>query len=110
MRKIIPKVIIFFCKVIYLNENVIESQKFNYLIGLFMESIDRKTQLYLREINWENHPLIEDYLEESLNACSPLQKLNAVGCAYKLLVPIIENLRNEKVNVKVDSSFLKQFK
>ena len=104
-----------FSKVKYLNEllnfyNINQTKKLVYLIGIFMESIDRTTKIYLYEINWESYPNIESYLLESLNANNPLQKLGAITKAYDLLVPIIEDLRNEKVIFEInDQEFLKTF-
>jgi hypothetical protein len=104
-----------FSKVKYLNEllnfyNINQTKKLVYLIGIFMESIDRTTKIYLYEINWESYPNIESYLLESLNANNPLQKLGAITKAYDLLVPIIESMRNEKVIFEInDQEFLKTF-
>jgi hypothetical protein len=104
-----------FSKVKYLNEllnfyNITQNSKLNYLIGIFMESIDRTTQVYLREINWNSQPVIEKFLMDSLNAVDPLQKLDAITRAYNLLVPIVEDLRNEKAEFKInDQEFLKTF-
>jgi hypothetical protein len=104
-----------YSKIKYLNEllnfyNIKQTKKFIQLIGIFMESIDLTTKIYLCEINWTDHPIIEGYLIESLNAHNPLQKLGAVSRAYELLVPIIEAMRNEKIVPEIkDQNFVKTF-
>ena len=104
-----------FSKIKYLNEllnfyNINYTKRFIYLIGVFMESVDSTTKVYLREINWVDYPDIEGYLLESLNSQNPLQKLGAVTKAYDLLIPIIEKMRNEYIVPKVnDPIFLKTF-
>jgi hypothetical protein len=104
-----------FSKVKYLNEllnfyNISENRKLIYLLDLFMETIDHTTRHYLREINWDSQPVIETFLINSLNAGDPLQKLQEITKAYQLLVPIIENLRNETAQIEItDQEFLKNF-
>jgi hypothetical protein len=96
----------------------IESSKFMESLGVFMESIDRTTQFYLKEINWfETEPeLLQDSvdihncLSESLNTNDPVAKLNTLLQAYKILVGVIEDIRNEKCEpVELDPSFLETF-
>jgi hypothetical protein len=103
-----------FSKIKYLNEllnfyNIKYTKRLVYLIGVFMESVDHSTKVYLREINWETYPVIENYFYESLNSNNPLQKLGAVSKAYELMVPIIESIRNEKALTQIDPIFLKTF-
>lgn len=104
-----------YSKIKYLSEllnfyNITQTKKLVQLIGIFMESIDRISQMYLREINWDDNPIIQGYLIESLNAHNPLHKLGSVFKAYEILVPIIEGYRNEKVVPKVtDHNFIKTF-
>ena len=104
-----------YSKIKYLNEllnfyNIKQTKKFVTLIGIFLESIDRTTQMYLREINWDDNPTIQDYLLNSLNAQNPLHKLGLVLKAYQLLVPIIEGYRNEKIDFEIkDQNFIKTF-
>ena len=104
-----------FSTVKYLNEllnfyNISKNNKLIYLIGIFMDTIDRTTTHYLREINWDTQPVIETFLINSLNANDPLQKLGEITKAYQLLVPIIEDLRNEKADFEInDQEFLKTF-
>ena len=104
-----------YSKIKYLNEllnfyNIKQTKKFVSLIGIFLGSIDRTTQMYLREINWDDNPTIQDYLLNSLNAQNPLHKLGLVLKAYQLLVPIIEGYRNEKIDFEIkDQNFIKTF-
>ena len=104
-----------YSKIKYLNEllnfyNIKQTKKFVTLIGIFLESIDRTPQMYLREINWDDNPTIQDYLLNSLNAQNPLHKLGLVLKAYQLLVPIIEGYRNEKIDFEIkDQNFIKTF-
>jgi hypothetical protein len=93
------------------------SIKFIQSLKLFMESIDKKTQIYLREIDWyENEPdLLEESMEIkkcldcSLNENDPIKKLHFVLKAYKILVPIVEDIRNEKCESDLDDDFLETF-
>jgi hypothetical protein len=104
-----------YSKIKYLNEllnfyNIKQTKKFVTLIGIFLESIDKTTQMYLREINWDDNPTIQDYLLNSLNAQNPLHKLGLVLKAYQLLVPIIEGYRNETFIPQIkDQNFIKTF-
>ena len=94
--------------------NVPTSGKFIESLKIFMETIDRKNQYYLREINWysdtsTNALLIKENIEASLNTTDPIIKMDIVLKAYQILIPIIENARNEKCNLHVEFEFVEQF-
>ena len=84
----------------------------------FMEQIDKVTQRYLREINWNvDFEFIDESLEikynlsNSLNNNNPFKKLKYIIRAYDILVPIVEDFRKEKfVDVIEDLDFIKTFK
>lgn len=91
--------------------------KFIESIKKFMDSIDKKTIYYLQEINWyasepdflEDSMKIREYFEESLNENDPIKRLNSVVKGYKILVAIVEDMRNEKCEAELDPSFLDEF-
>ena len=84
----------------------------------FMEQIDKVTQRYLREVNWDaDFEFIDESLEikynlsNSLNNNNPFKKLKYIIRAYDILVPIVEDFRKEKfVDVIEDLDFIKTFK
>ena len=86
---------------------------------IFMESIDKLSQYYLKEIDWyhsdnsvhEDCIDIQSYLEESLNMNNPKEKLNIILKAYSILVIIAEDSRRERYDYKIhDNDFLRTFK
>jgi hypothetical protein len=106
----------------YLNEiinhfNLPTEGKFIESIKKFMDSIDKKTLFYLQEINWygsepeflDDSMKIKEFLEESLNENEPFKRLNSVVKGYKILVDIVEDMRNEKCEAELDPSFLDEF-
>ena len=98
--------------------NVPTEGKFIQSLSLFMESIDAKSQFYLREIDWINSDpsikteaiCIKDLFGKSLNENDPIDKMNSVLQAYKILIPIIETYRNESSTTKLDPAFLETFR
>jgi hypothetical protein len=84
----------------------------------FMEQIDKITQRYLREVNWDSDfEFIDESLEikynlsNSLNNNNPFKKLKYIVRAYDILVPIVEDFRKEKfVDIIEDLDFIKTFK
>ena len=78
----------------------------------FMEQIDKVSQHYLREILWEEYLLeIKKYLSDSLNYNNPITKLKYVVKAYELLVPIVEEIREQKCVQQIDDDeFIQTFK
>jgi hypothetical protein len=45
-----------------------------------------------------------------LNSNDPVIKLNLILSAYFILVPIVENLNHQKIEIDVDDDFKQQFK
>jgi len=78
----------------------------------FMEQIDKVSQHYLREILWEESLIpIKKYLSDSLNYNNPITKLKYVIKAYELIVPIVEEIREQKcVQYIEDDEFIQTFK
>jgi len=92
--------------------------KFSDSLKVFMESIDKKTQIYLKEIDWFNcepefkqeSAAIKTFLDDSLNQNDPVLKLSSVVKAYEVLVPIIEDMRNEEPCItEIEPSFIELF-
>ena len=91
--------------------------KFIQSLTVFMESIDKTTQYYLREINWstpelefkDESAIIQNYFYESLNQNDPILKLSNIVKAYNILIPIVENIRNEFSEVFLEPDFLELF-
>lgn len=91
-----------------------DSVEFVKIIDQFMEYIDKMTQYYLKEIDFEfDDPetiVVKNLLEESLNCPNSIKRLNIVLDGYDILIPIIEDYRNEKFKDLVDDQeFLKKF-
>ena len=94
--------------------------KFLIALDKVMCHIDKSTQKYLRQINWDDHEphiskesyaIIKDNFEKSLNSNDQLKKIDFLLNAYKIFVPIIEKIRNEKfVDTIDDREFLTTFK
>ena len=83
------------------NYYVPESDKFLLALEKFMETIDKMNLVYIKEIDWyqNEHPdcvEIKRLLDISMGEHDTLARLNLCVRAYALLLPIIENLRNEK--------------
>jgi hypothetical protein len=87
-------------------------------LSKFIDKIDKVNQRYLRSINWnlqedddifKEVKIIEDYLEKSLNLNCPFKKIDMVLNAYKLLVDIVEDISNQKMNDRVDIQFIEEF-
>jgi hypothetical protein len=84
----------------------------------FMEQIDKVTQHYLKEINWDDSfefidesSEIKYNLNMSLNNNNPFKKLKYIIKAYDILVPIVEDVRSEKFMDQIeDQDFIKTFK
>jgi hypothetical protein len=76
------------------------SDKFSQVLEKFIESIDRKTQEYIEEIDFfdidRDELVIKELLLESLNQNDPVSKMTKILEAYHILIPIVENLRGEK--------------
>ena len=91
--------------------------KFESSIGKFMILIDNQTQTYLKEIDWYEVDtnfkaqalMVCNTLEESLNKNNPVSKLNDVLKAYKILINIVEGIRDEKYQESLDPEFVDDF-
>ena len=91
--------------------------KFMESISKFMEIIDKQTQIYLKEIDWYTVDcdfriesiIVRDSLEDSLNKNSPVSKLNDLLKAYKILINIVEDIRDEKYQEQFDPVFIADF-
>jgi len=83
----------------------------------FMEQVDKINQRYLKTINWDGcddelkdaNFLIKEKLECSLNYNCPFEKINKVLEGYHILVDIVEDYANEKMNETVDNEFIEEF-
>jgi hypothetical protein len=79
-----------------------ETEKFNTILMRTLESIDKKNQYYLMELDWDEDSIrkelnqIADLFEKSLNCNVPSLKLTYIIDAYDMFVPIIEDFRREK--------------
>jgi len=91
--------------------------KFMKSLGIFMEYIDTITLHYFKEINWDYDKevgdkvmVIKELFEKSLNSNNSIEKMKYVLDAYLQLVPIVEQIRNERVvEIIDDQSFLEKF-
>jgi hypothetical protein len=110
-----------YSKLFFLNELIKKhepmSPNFMKCLGLFMETVDRKTQYYLKEVWWEAETefqkdtmRIEKIFEESLNTSDSMLKIKLILEAYSILVPIAEYFRDEKYIFNVPIDFERQFK
>jgi len=110
-----------YSKLKYLQEtinfyNVPTEGKFITSLAKFMESIDKQSDYYLREIFWDSETEFYDesqdikcFLEISLLETDPVQKLSLVIKAYRILVSIVEDFRRETCQNLLDDEFLDEF-
>jgi hypothetical protein len=110
-----------YSKLKYLSElinfyNLPTDGKFVESFSKFMESTDKQTKYYLKEVIWdyeddykEETSLIKEILEYSVNQTDNFEKLNSVLAAYKILVNIVEDIRGEKCETILDDDFLETF-
>jgi len=89
------------------------NKNFYDLLSLFMESIDKSTQEYIKHIHFSDdiseELQIEKFLNKSLNTNDINDKIVYVLEAYKLLIPIVEDFRQEKYDYSVDKKFKETF-
>jgi hypothetical protein len=89
------------------NLNILDTdsyhEKFIFVLGQCMGSIDKTNMNYLRSIDWEADKIkikdcteIEQLLNKSVNTSSYIKKLELCEKAYNLFIPIIEEFRGEK--------------
>jgi hypothetical protein len=70
----------------------------------FLIVIDKKTQYYIQEINWNpvdedimyESQKISDFFFKSLNSNNQIEKINYILEAYSLISDIIDDLGNER--------------
>jgi hypothetical protein len=99
------------------NYYIPESDKFLLAIEKFMQTINKVNTVYTKDINWyqDEHPdcvIIKSLLDQCLDNPDPLTKLSSCVKAYSLLIPIIENIRNEnykKYKISEDCEFVEEF-
>ena len=85
-----------------------ETDLFLTSLSRFMNKIDKTNIYYLENIELENeYRPIRDYIEGSLKSTDPIEKLTLVMKAYNILIPLVEQFRNE--NSIEDREFLKEF-
>ena len=100
------------------NLNLQVNKKFLFSLGRFMEYIDKITQLYLQKVDWENQDEfsvesknIGFHLTNSLNENDSIKKMKEILKAYSLLVPMVEDIHNERyIEIIDDEDFLQEFK
>lgn len=86
--------------------------RFIQSLSIFMESIDKKTQDYLKNIDWNERPedlVVKKHFDNSININNPVLKLNEIIKGYNILIPIVENVRMEKCDSQVESCFIEMF-
>ena len=78
-------------------------EKFRFVLGQCMDTIDKTNINYLQSIDWESDKIkikdcteIEQLLNKSVNTSNYIQKLELCEKAYNLFIPIIEEFRGEK--------------
>ena len=94
-----------------------ESVKFLEILDKFMVNINMTNQKYLDEINWEEENdyhedclIIKRNLEASIRSTDCIEQLRVTVYAYSLLVPILEEIRNEQYIEQIeDPVFLNDF-
>jgi len=86
-----------------LSKNIVITGKFIDTLNAFTSKLDQVNERYLMEIKWYDEEFsihekciqIKHLLEHSIGSKNPLTKLQFVIDAYSILVPIIEEDRNE---------------
>jgi Asp-tRNA(Asn)/Glu-tRNA(Gln) amidotransferase C subunit len=94
------------------------NEKFLFSLNRFMEYIDKVTQVYLKKVDWESESefsskskYIHTHLTKSLNSNDSIQKMKEILNAYSILVPIVEDIHQERfVEIIDDEDFLQEFK
>ena len=87
------------------------NSSFFELLLKFIEPIDKSTQNYIKNINWDdiNLKLIKENFEKSLNEINVEKKIKYLLISYDILVPIVEKIRIEKFIDNVDDRLKKTF-
>ncbi len=94
-----------------------ETKVFIDLLHSVLSEIDKKTQFYLSELNWEDDnkeefEYVHDLFEKSLNQNNPFDKIKMILEAYDYFIPVIEEYRSERfVDHDIDNLiFVKEIK
>jgi hypothetical protein len=95
-----------------------EQENFTEILKKFIVSMEEPVSKYLLEIDWfhvvdelkEDCEEIERLFECFMGTTNIFNKLKFITDAYNLLIPIVEDFRNEKIVVKVDKTFRDSFK
>ena len=89
---------------------------FYQLLSKFIDPIDKSTQHYIQNINWENNEddissleIIKENFDKSLNTSNVTDKIKYILLSYDVLIPIIEDIRLEKYYEKVDEELQLDF-
>lgn len=89
---------------------------FHELLTRFLEYIDKNTQVYIKNIDWDVDDELRDCclkirenFEKSLNDNSIDNKIKYILNAYDILIPIVEDYHREKCQEVVDYEFREQF-
>jgi hypothetical protein len=94
------------------------NDKFMFILGHFMEWVDKNNIHYILDIDWDGHrnevencEQIKQLLEKSVNLSNSIEKLQVCVEAYDLFIPIIEEFRGEKIlkDDITDIDFLNSF-
>ena len=78
-----------------------ENNKFLQTLTKVLDDIDKINQYYLKNLTWELYDVQDELnvtkqlLYDSLNQNDPIEKLKIVLNAYSVLIPVIEDFRNE---------------
>jgi hypothetical protein len=108
----------YYSKMVYVKQlldRIPVTSKLLKCMDLFMELVDKQTQFYLREINFEfySDPIeieIKNIFEESLNIQDTLQKFNLILKGYSKFVEIVESIIDRKISLSVEPEFQHKFK
>ena len=100
------------------NLNLESNKKFLFSLSRFMEYIDKTTQCYLKKVDWESQDecpdkakIIYNHFVKSLDENDSIKKMKEILNAYSVLVPIIEDMNNDKfIEIIDDEDFLQEFK
>jgi len=89
------------------------NSNFYELLSKFIDPIDKSTQHYIQNINWEDDgeelKCIKEYFDKSLNTSNVIDKIKYILLSYDILIPIIEDIRLEKYYEKVDEELQLDF-
>jgi hypothetical protein len=86
-------------------------------LEFFCESMDKQTQDYLSQIDWDSQEsdfriegrIIKKCMEKSLQRGNVYEKIADILKAYEILVCIVEDIRGEKYEYYVEPEFVKEF-